>query len=333
MRVLLWPLRQSLIERRASISKGEEMTMYAQRSSTGSRGEPNCIWMQAGVVRHKACTLGYECTECRFDRALRRIAGENRTRRLQGELPPGRRGAIVSWQERLKLLPQWKRPCLHHLKGRIAFRACTQDYLCGRCDFDQYFNDRYTVFAAVRPVDALDIGGVRLPQGFYLHRGHCWVNIEEGSTVRVGFDDFVLRVLAPFDRVEAPLMGKQLRRDSAAIGVGRGAHGALFLSPVNGVVTEMNPRLRESGCRAGIDPYTDGWVLRAHAPNLRQDLHALMIGDEASGFLEREVERLYDFIEEKAGPLAADGGRLGHDIFGHLPQLDWNALVAAFLRA
>ena len=306
--------------------------MNLQTSATVNRGEPRCIWMQAGVVKHKVCALAYECTECRFDRALRRIASENRTRRLQGELPPGRRGAIVDWQERLKLLPQWKRPCLHHLKGRIAFRACTQDYLCSRCDFDQYFNDRYTVFATVRPVDALNIGGVRLPQGFYLHRGHCWVNIEEGSTVRVGFDDFAFRVLAPFDRVEAPLMGKQLRRDSAAIGVGRGAHSARFLSPIEGVVTEMNPRLRESGCRAGIDPYTDGWVLRAHAANLREDLHGLMIGDQASEFLEGEVERLHGLIEEKAGPLAVDGGHLGQDIFGHLPQIGWDALVAAFLR-
>jgi glycine cleavage system H lipoate-binding protein len=305
--------------------------MNIHASSAGKHGEAHCIWMQAGVVKHKACTLAYECAECRFDRVLRRIAGENRTRRLQGETPHGRRGAIVAWQERLKLLPLLKRPCLHHLKGRIAFRACTQDYLCGRCDFDQYFNDRYTVFAAVRPVDALNIGGVRLPQGFYLHRGHCWVNIEESSMVRVGLDDFALRVLAPFDRVEAPLMGKPLCRDSAAIGVGRGAHHARFLSPVNGVVTELNPRLRENGCRAGIDPYIDGWVLRAHAPNLRQDLSALMIGDQASEFLEGELERLHGLIEEKAGPLAADGGHLGQDIFGHLPQLGWEALVTAFL--
>jgi glycine cleavage system H lipoate-binding protein len=306
--------------------------MNRQTSPTVNPGERHCIWMQAGVVKHKACALAYECAECRFDRALRRVANENRTQRRQDRALPGRCAAIVSWQEKLKLLPQWKRPCLHHLKGRIAFRACTQDYLCSRCDFDQYFNDRNTVFAAVRPVDALNIGGVRLPQGFYLHRGHCWVNIEEGSTVRVGFDDFAMKVLAPFDRVEAPLMGKPLRGDRGAIAVVRGVHRAQFLSPVTGVVTEMNPRLRESGCRAATEPYTDGWVLRAHAPNLRQDLHTLMIGDQASEFLEKEMERLYELIEENTGPLAVDGGRLGHDIFGHLPQLGWEALIATFLR-
>jgi hypothetical protein len=97
-------------------------------------------------------------------------------------------------------------------------------------------------------------------------------------------------------------------------------------------VTEINPRLRESGCRAGVDPYTDGWVLRAHTLNLRQDLSALMIGDQASEFIEAEVDRLHRLIEEKAGPLAADGGHLGHDIFGHLPQLGWETLASIFLR-
>jgi glycine cleavage system H lipoate-binding protein len=150
--------------------------------------------------------------------------------------------------------------------------------------------------------------------------------------VRTGFDDFALRLLAPLDCVEMPLIGKPLCREAATIAVGRGPYRAQFLAPVNGVVTDINPRIRERGCRVGIDPYTDGWVLRAHVPNLRDELPALMIGDQASGFLEREMERLYDLIEAKAGPLAADGGRLGHDLFGGLPQLGWDALVAAFLR-
>jgi glycine cleavage system H lipoate-binding protein len=306
--------------------------MGARTSPADKGNDRHCIWMQAGVVKQKVCTLDYECAQCNFDRALCRVAAENRTRRLQGERPPGRRGAIVSWQEKLKRLPMWRRPCLHHLKARIAFRACTHNYLCGKCDFDQYFNDPYTVFATVRALDALDIHGVRLPQGYYLHHGHCWVSIEEGSMVRAGFDDFAVRVLAPFERVEMPLIGKPLYRDAATIVVGRGANRARFLSPVSGVVTDMNPRMRESGYRAGIDPYTDGWVLRAYVPNLRHDLKALLIGDQASGFLKKEIERLYNLIEEKAGPLTADGGRLGQDLFGCLPQLGWDTLVAAFLR-
>ena len=307
--------------------------MNARTFAAGDNDGPRCIWMQAGVVKRKTCRLNYECAQCNFDRALGRVAADNQIRRLQGERPPGRRGAIVSWQERLKQLPLRNRPCLHHLKARIAFRACTHDYLCGKCDFDQYFNDPYTVFAVVQPQAALDVHGIRLPQGYYLHPGHCWVRVEEESTVRVGFDDFALRVLAPFDRVDAPLVGKPLGRGTAAIAVGRGDHRARFLSPIDGVVIAMNAALKEGGCRADIDPYGAGWVLQAYVPGLRRDLHALMIGDQAAAFLEKELERLHGLIEEKTGPLAADGGRLAHDLFGCLPQLGWDALVTTFLRS
>jgi glycine cleavage system H lipoate-binding protein len=299
--------------------------------TTVGRGETPCIWTQAGVVAGKACRRAYDCTACSYDRALRRTARENRLLRSRGNLPAGRRGAIVSWKEKLRTLPPRQRPCVHHLKRRIGFRACRHDYLCGNCEFDQYFNDQHTVFAVVRPVNMLDVKGVRLPQGVYLHRGHCWVSVEEGNAVRVGLDDFALRLLAPFDRVEAPLLGKPLQQGAEAILALRGAHRARIQAPVSGVVTDVNPALREKGCPAGVDAYTEGWTLRAHVADLRNDLKALMIGEQATGFLDGEVERLHELIEETAGPLAVDGGTLGTDIFGHLPDLGWERLTAAFL--
>jgi hypothetical protein len=57
-----------------------------------------------------------------------------------------------------------------------------------------------------------------------------------------------------------------------------------------------------------------------------------MIGDQAGAFINQEVDRLYEVIEEAAGPLAADGGYLGDDIFGNLPQVGWQKLTREFLR-
>ncbi|MCU0560425.1 MAG: hypothetical protein MUD16_09560 [Desulfobacterales bacterium] len=307
--------------------------MGTQTPQAAIRGGARCIWMQAGVVARKICRRDFACRDCAFDLALRRVVRENETRKRQGRPPAaGRRAAIVAWQERLNRLPLRRRPCLHHLKGRIGFRACTGDYLCGSCDFDQFFNDQYAVFAAVQPVSALNIHGVRLPQGVYLHPGHCWVGLEEEETVRIGLDDFSLRVFAPLDRVDAPLIGKRLRQNQPAIGLHRGERHAWALAPVDGVVTEVNPRLREEGLPAGGGD-ADRWVLRAHAPELRKNLRGLMIGAQASAFLHTEIERLFRMVEETAGPLAADGGELGSDIYGHLPRLGWDELAAAFLRA
>jgi glycine cleavage system H lipoate-binding protein len=291
-----------------------------------------CIWMQAGVIRRKSCGSDYHCEACQFDRALRRVARENSHFRQQGKIAQGQRAKIVFWKDRLRELPQWKRPCLHHLKGRIDFRACTHDYQCGNCEFDQYFSDQYTVHTVLRPVDVLRVKGFKLPHGYYLHRGHTWVKIEEGSTVRIGLDDFALRMLGPLDRIEAPLMGKMVEQDRGDISLSRGSNAARVQAPVNGVVTEMNPKLRENGNLANLEPYTGGWVMRLHVPTLRQDLKGLLIGEQAGQFLEKEITRLYQVIEDEAGPLAADGGYLGNDIFGNLPQTSWPKLTRLFLR-
>jgi glycine cleavage system H lipoate-binding protein len=292
-----------------------------------------CIWMQAGVVRKKQCKIDYDCVGCRFDKALQRIALENKNNRDKGVYSTGKRGRIVFWKEPLMELPQWKRPCLHHMKGRIGFRSCTNEYRCDNCEFDQYFYDEYTVHAIVKPVEVLDIEGFKIPQGFYLHKGHTWLKLEEGGEVRIGLDDFALRLLGPQDSIEAPLVGKEVRQGRADIKINRGNHTAGVLSPINGVVTAANVKLRDHGDIAGQGPYTEGWIAKVHADSLRQDLKQLMIGGETGEFLKAEADRLYQAIEEEAGPLAADGGQLGHDIFGSLPGLGWDRLTRMFLRS
>ena len=297
-----------------------------------SVNHPECIWMQAGVVPKKSCRIDYQCAVCAYDRAMRRIATENQQRREKGRIPGGKRGRIVFWKDKLRELPAWKQPCLHHMIGHIDFRTCTHDYHCADCEFDQYFSDQFAVHAVVQPVDVLDIKGFKIPQGFYLHPGHTWVKIEEGSMVRVGLDDFALRLLGPLDQIQAPLMGKQLEQGRRDISLRRDENDAKLLSPVSGVVTDINPALRERGSRGSEDPYSESWILRMHCANLRQDLKNLMIGEQASEYIDEEVERLYEVIEETAGPLAADGGYLGDDIFGNLPQIGWQQITRMFLR-
>ena len=292
----------------------------------------SCLWMQAGVVRRKQCRLNFHCRVCRFDKALGRVCNENRRRPKIRRAGDGKRSALVHWQERLNALPPKQRPCIHHMKGHIGFRACTHAYACNNCDFDQFFQDDYSVHAVVQPVDVFCVDGVRIPQGFYLHAGHMWAKIEEGDSVRIGLDDFALRIFGPFDRVIAPLLGKTLQQGRADVTADRGSDSAALASPVSGVVTAVNTPLRDQARAMGRDPYAGGWVLRVHAADLRKDLKNLMISTETKAFLRAEVQRLQDVLESVSGPLAADGGMLGEDIYGKVPDLGWDRLTRMFLR-
>ncbi len=300
------------------------------RKIPAAKPDPQCLWMQAGVVHRKHCRRNYECAECRFDRALSRSARQNRALSTQGTSPKGKKARIVFWSERLCERPLQKRPCIHHMKGRITFRPCTNEYRCGNCEFDQFFFDQYSVHAVVKPVDVLNVEGFRIPQGYYLHAGHAWVKVEDESMVRVGIDDFALRLLGPLDRVEAPLFGKTVRQGTSGIELIRGQKSARILSPVSGVITDINPATREDGSIANKTPYSDGWIMRIHANDLRKDLDTLMIGSETTHYLGAAVDKLYQVIE-KTSPLAADGGQLGNDIYGSLPEMGWRTLVKTFL--
>jgi glycine cleavage system H lipoate-binding protein len=189
------------------------------------------------------------------------------------------------------------------------------------------------VHAVVKPVAELDIEGFKIPQGYYLHRGHAWVKIEEENTVRIGLDEFAARTFGPFSRIDTPLMGKTLQQDHPGISLIRGAHSAKLLSPISGVITATNPRLLEDARFENRNAYSQDWLIRVHADNLRRDLKRLMISDETVAFLTEEVAQLYEVIEAAAGPLTVDGGRLGSDIYGKLPQLDWHTLTRTFLRS
>ena len=295
-------------------------------------GRSLCLWMQAGVVRSKYCGSFYDCTTCRFDRTMMRAADENRAMAEKGKSYGKRRKDIVHWIEKLKETPLSKRPCIHHMKGRIDFKNCGHDYKCANCEFDQFFYDQYSVHAVVKPVDVLNVHGFKIPQGYYIHKGHAWVKIEEGQTVRLGLDDFALRLLGPLDHVEAPLTGKRMNQSNSQIVIKRGDKTATILSPVSGVVTDVNPRLREEGSLANKDPYNDGWFVRLHSENLRNELKDLYIGSETKAFMEKEVKLLYDVIEESGGLLNTDGGYLGEDIYGKMPQIGWEKLTGLFLR-
>jgi len=264
---------------------------------------------------------------------MRRASAANMNLREQGGLSRRKSGGILGWEEKMKAFPLSKRPCIHFLKRQIRFKSCTNEYRCSNCEFDQYFQDEYKVHAVVRPIDLLEVEGFKVPQGYYLHQGHAWAKIEEGTSVRVGVDEFALRLLGPFDAIVAPLIGKRVIKGKPHMAMNRGINQARLLCPVSGVITAVNERLRSSGTPLNQGPYSEGWVMTIHPENLRNDLMDLTIGHESKEFLNHEVDRLHRLIEEVDGPSATDGGQLGLDIYGMLPCLGWERLTKTFLRS
>ncbi len=276
-----------------------------------------CLWMQTGVVKFKNCDNYYDCTTCKYDHAM----GQKATK-----------GRQLTWQESMRRRPAMDRVCRHSLTQRINTRICAYDYECSKCDFDQYFEDVWTTKNKSMPFEIQQVKGFDVPMGYYFHNGHAWARIESGGYIRIGLDDFSLKLLGQADALDLPLMGKELDQGKVGWGLRRKKNQADVLSPVDGVIVEVNSNVRESPQVANREPYGDGWLFMIRTPDVKGTMNKLMTDQNSLAWINEEVSHLENMIEEVAGPLAADGGYLADDIYGNLPDLGWGNLTKKFLK-
>ncbi len=276
-----------------------------------------CIWMQARVAANKNCNNFYDCTTCKYDVGMQKRVAE---------------GKQISWQDAMRKRPDIHRTCRHSLTHRIERRTCSFNYNCDRCDFDQFFEDVWNAKTKSTPFEMQTVKGFDVPMDYFFHNGHTWARIESGGYIRIGLDDFALKLLGKADALDLPLMGNELDHNRVGWGLTRQDNHAEVLSPVGGVIVETNSKVRENPEIANREPYGDGWLFLVRTPNIKKSVQKLMGDTEGLNWMNSEVSQLEGMIEEVAGPLAADGGYLQGDIYGNLKALGWKNLTQRFLR-
>jgi glycine cleavage system H lipoate-binding protein len=276
-----------------------------------------CIWMQAGLVKFKTCNNFCDCTTCKYDQGMRMKVES---------------GKQMSWQDAMRRKPEMARLCRHSLTNRIANRVCAYDYECATCDFDQYFEDVLTPKTRNFPFEVHQIKGFDVPVDYHFHDGHTWARVESGGYIRIGMDDFALKLLGTADAFDLPLMGKEFDQGTIGWGLKRKDNLADVRSPVGGVIVEVNSQARENPGVTNREPYGDGWLFVVRTNDVKGTVKNLIAEADAFSWTDREVGKLESMIEKEVGPLAADGGLLTNDIFGNMPALGWKNLTSSFLK-
>jgi len=88
-----------------------------------------CIWMQAGIIDKRMCTIGYQCLKsCKFHSAMIKKEKFRNDERIQPYL------------EKLNSLIGRKQ-CRYTMSGQISLRSCDRLFACEKCDFDQTIQD------------------------------------------------------------------------------------------------------------------------------------------------------------------------------------------------
>ncbi len=166
----------------------------------------------------------------------------------------------------------------------------------------------------------------RVPEGFRLHPGHAWANAEGPGSVAVGLDEFGHRLVGPISGVLAPAVGQALRKGEPAFTLVADGKRFDLVSPLDGVVAEVNGRIAAAPDQLHADPYGEGWIMKVVPRGFSENLRDLLSGEAASRFLEDAAGRLVPRMQ--AGPaLAQDGGAPVHGIARELDPEHWDDIV------
>ncbi|MBW2491203.1 MAG: glycine cleavage system protein H [Deltaproteobacteria bacterium] len=284
--------------------------------------EKECIWMKAGVVNFRLCDNAYDCNSCLFDKGMRKA--------LSSRGKEGEKGISLA-----NLLKNEKRdgssPCRHALTGRtVASKICPFNYECYHCPYDQWLDD-YDQMEYKPALSHTLASGFKLAQGYYYHPGHAWVRFEHGGRIRVGFDDFLVKLFGPLDALELPRLGASLEQDQIGWKFSRNSKKAFVRSPVSGAVLTVNYRTQDHPDIAHKDPYNEGWLFILEPDKPKKNLKELYFGSNSVEWMEEESKKLLELIGPEYKRLAAIGGEPIDDVYGSIPELGWNLLVETFL--
>ena len=176
------------------------------------------------------------------------------------------------------------------------------------------------------------VSGFQVADDYYHHIGHSWVQVLHDGWVRIGIDDFTSKVFGPADPINLPPVGSFLMQGEVGWVLKRNDNEAPVQSPVSGIVFAVNDRIKEQPEITHDDPYGEGWLFLLNPVSLKIDMKALYLGKKCFQWIENEIQNLLKFLGPKSERLAATGGGLIDDIFGHFPEMDWDRLVETFLR-
>jgi glycine cleavage system H lipoate-binding protein len=284
--------------------------------------ENECIWMKAGVVGFRLCDNAYDCNNCPFDKGMQKAL------RSKGKESDREINWALSLKESRREKPL---RCRHSLTGRaVPTKICPLNYECYHCPYDQWLDD----FDQVEHKPALSYtlaSGFKLAQGYYYHPAHSWARFEHGGRIRVGFDDFLVKLFGPLDKLELPKLGALLKQNQIGWKFSRDSKAAPIRSPVSGTVLTVNYCTEDHPDIVHKDPYNEGWLFILEPDIPKKNIKKLYFGTNSVKWMENESRKLLRLIGPEYERLAATGGEPIDDVYGSIPKLGWDLLLETFL--
>lgn len=174
-------------------------------------------------------------------------------------------------------------------------------------------------------------GWFRLPEALYYHPGHTWAVPAGRGRVRMGADDFALKLLGTAAEIRLPEVGSRLSRGKPGWTFEVGERTFELPAPVAGRVVARNDAALTRPGLVLEDPYGKGWLLEVEVPPWRPTLRSLLHGDRARAWLKRTEDALRLRMSPEVGAVLQDGGVPVPGIARALSTENWDSLARDLL--
>lgn len=149
--------------------------------------------------------------------------------------------------------------------------------------------------ALVEPL--IQYRGLRLATNVGFHPAHSWARVDD--EVLVGVDDLVQATLGPVDDVQLPDSGLHVERGQPLFRLRHGDRSIEVPSPVSGTVVSVNAELRGHPELINTAPFANGWVVRIHSENVRNEWKHLLHGRRAWTWFRSATDRVIGLLPDQ----------------------------------
>ncbi|MFZ2492898.1 MAG: glycine cleavage system protein H [Thermoanaerobaculia bacterium] len=180
------------------------------------------------------------------------------------------------------------------------------------------------------------VAGFSLPENLSYHPGHTWAVAETPELVRVGADDFAVKLAGGISSIDIPTRGQWVRQGQKIVSMHHQGREIALVSPIEGTVVDVNDAALDNPSLAQSDPYGDGWLLKVNSPDAKTNFRNLLSGNVARKWLDDAAAKLRAYMAPTpalATVMAQDGGLAVTNVIDQLPDADWDKLQKDFFLA
>lgn len=175
----------------------------------------------------------------------------------------------------------------------------------------------------------------QIPGGVFISEGHCWANIAEDGTAKVGMDDFAKKIVGKIDSVGLPNLGMAVKKGQSLFTVNQGQRSISFKSPVSGKVKEVNKFINDELDSLDASPYDINWICEIDTDELDTEIPNLKIGKAAVLLYEEDIQRLQELKNKTRTGKESQLSPNGAIFVGEMEKLDdinWRRFAGEFFE-